>query len=143
MTIPLLPKIVSGAMVALVVADAFRHPRSGHKLLNHALMVGILLILSAIILPGFGEFTLPPHKYCIADLKQLQGAKATWALEKHKTGADTPKDSDLFGPGKYIRENPICRQGGTYRLGKIGEPVTCSLGGVNHTLPKEVPSCCP
>lgn len=36
---------------------------------------------------------------CIIRLKQIEGAKATWALEQKKQNDDTPTWADLFGRG--------------------------------------------
>ena len=71
---------------------------------------------------------------CIANLKQMAGAKAEWALENKKSDTDTPTDSDLFGPGKSIRVKPTCPQGGTYQLGGVNKKPTCSLGGPEHRM---------
>ena len=73
---------------------------------------------------------------CIANLQQINGAKATWAIEQKKIGTDIPTDADLFGPTNYIRAKPICPSGGLYILGPISEWPTCSLGMTNaeHTL---------
>ena len=76
----------------------------------------------------------PPCSRCVANLKVLVGAKATWALDNHLAGRDTPLDSDLFGPDKYLREKPQCPEGGVYRLGAVAENPTCSLGGTRHSL---------
>ncbi len=67
------------------------------------------------------------HKDCLANRKQIEEAKATWALEEHKSDNDTPTDSDLFGADRYIRDKPECSEGGTYIIHRIGEPVRCSL----------------
>ena len=72
---------------------------------------------------------------CIANLKMMEGAKETWALEFQKAGTDTPIEADLFGPDTYIREKPTCPQSGVYRLGAVNEKPTCSLGGEGHTCP--------
>ena len=64
---------------------------------------------------------------CIAHLKQIDGAKSTWALEHQKRAEDIPTDSDLFGPEAYIRNKPICPRGGTYTLGKVGEYARCTF----------------
>jgi hypothetical protein len=70
---------------------------------------------------------------CIAKLKQIDGAKATWALEHDKRYQDVPKWSDLIGETNYIRRMPICPRGGTYTLGAVGEPVRCTV--TEHVLP--------
>src|SRR5687768_1837351 len=40
---------------------------------------------------------LPVRLCCIANLKQIEGAKHTWMLEKEKTTNDIPTDAELFG----------------------------------------------
>jgi len=69
---------------------------------------------------------------CIANLKQIEGAKGTWALENRKDLNAIPTDTDLFGVNKYFREKPICPQGGTYTIGSVAEKPRCSIPG--HTI---------
>jgi len=69
---------------------------------------------------------------CIANLKQLDGAKATWALENRKTASEIPVDDDLFGPRLYIRAKPVCPAGGTYLLRSVDTKPACTFAG--HTL---------
>ena len=64
----------------------------------------------------------------MANLKQMDGAKASWALEQKKSNSDTPADTDLFGATVYIRDKPLCPGGGSYTLGQVQDRVTCSLG---------------
>src|SRR6476646_3626160 len=64
---------------------------------------------------------------CNSILKQLEGAKASWALENHKSGNSVPVDSDLFGEDRYIRRKPICPLGGTYTLGRVDEYARCTV----------------
>ena len=73
-----------------------------------------------------------PRNACVANLKQIEGAKATWALENKKLPTDVPQDSDLFGTNRYLREKLNCSEGGTYSLGAVNEKPTCSIPG--HTL---------
>jgi hypothetical protein len=72
---------------------------------------------------------------CISNLKTIQGAKDTWALEFKKTTNDVATDSDLFGDTKYIREKPVCPEGGVYSIGRVGSYPTCSIGGPSHSMP--------
>jgi hypothetical protein len=72
------------------------------------------------------------HSACIANLKQLDGAKATWALENRKTGLEVPVDEDLFGPQLYIRVKPVCPAGGAYVLRSVETKPACTIAG--HTL---------
>jgi len=50
--------------------------------------------------------------WCKSKLKQVSGAKASWALETRKSENDAPIDADLFGPNSYIRKKPPCPTGG-------------------------------
>ncbi len=69
----------------------------------------------------------PPANWCINHLKQIQGAKMTWAMEEGKSTNDTPTSSDLFGPSRYIAQMPSCGNGGTYTLGKVGDMPQCTI----------------
>ena len=73
---------------------------------------------------------VPPKMDCIANLKQLDGAKETWVVEKHKTTnyVFTPEEITLLVQG--VRP---CRSGGVYILGRLGEKPSCSVEG--HKLP--------
>ncbi len=71
---------------------------------------------------------------CIANLAQIKGAKAIWALESHKTTNDTPVSRDLFGKDSYISRESKCPAGGVYTLGKVGVPPRCSMVGQGHSL---------
>lgn len=69
---------------------------------------------------------------CINNLRQIDGAKNEWALENGKPKG-TPVTAADIAP--YIRGGvlPKCPAGGTYTIGKVGEPPTCSVPG--HALP--------
>jgi hypothetical protein len=69
---------------------------------------------------------------CTANLKCIDGAKATWALENHITNNAVPLDSELFGAAAYIREKPTCPAGGIYVIGALNQKPRCSIPG--HTI---------
>jgi len=68
-----------------------------------------------------------PVNACIANMKQIEGAQETWALENPKRTNEIPSDADLFGPHAYIRVKPECPEGGRYIRGYIGEHPHCSV----------------
>lgn len=72
------------------------------------------------------------RRACISNLKQIDGAKATWALENHVTNDVEVTASEIFGETNYIRDTSLCPGGGTYCLGKITEKPRCSAQG--HTF---------
>jgi hypothetical protein len=73
---------------------------------------------------------------CVRNLVQLENAKEAWVQEHHAKTNDVVIGDDLkeylvLDSNKNIREK--CPQGGTYLIGKVGEPVRCSLGtNVTH-----------
>ena len=79
--------------------------------------------------------SVPASSACVNNLRQIQGAKEEWALENHKTSNDVVTWQDVQpymgrGPNGTL---PMCPQGGTYILGRVGQPPRCSYGG-DHVL---------
>jgi competence protein ComGC len=70
---------------------------------------------------------------CINNLRMIEGAKNEWALENNKKPADTPTQADL---AHYLKNGqfPKCPANGTYTIGPVDEPPTCSIP--KHQLPK-------
>ncbi len=72
------------------------------------------------------------------NLRLLDSAKQTWALEHHKSPDDTPTWADLkpyltIGTMDAPYPNVSCPSGGTYTLGCMSNKPTCSIAG--HALP--------
>jgi chromosome segregation ATPase len=70
---------------------------------------------------------------CINNLRELDAAKAQWALDKEKTAADVPTAQDLL---PYLRDGifPACPDGGTYYLNNLETLPACTVQG--HVLPQ-------
>ena len=64
---------------------------------------------------------------CVNSLRQIEGTKATWALENHIRKNAAPSDDDLFGPTKYVVRKPDCMDGGTISIGDLEHPVSCTI----------------
>ena len=109
-----------------------RNRKSGFTLVEIMIVVAIIGLLAAIAIPNFVKARQASQKSaCVANLRQIEGAKATWALENKKVGTDTPTDGDLFGSTLYIREKPGCPASGTYTLGTVDAKPSCSVA--DHT----------
>ncbi len=77
--------------------------------------------------------TIIHRNACINNLRQLDGAKQQWALEKNKPVDAVPKPEDLL---PYLKDGifPVCPDGGTYSLKSVEEIPSCTIRG--HALPQ-------
>jgi hypothetical protein len=61
---------------------------------------------------------------CIANLRQIDGAKEQWSVDKkRKPGADVSMRELV---PKYLKTMPVCPAGGSYTPGRLGTPPLCS-----------------
>ena len=102
------------------------------------IVVAIIGLLAAIAIPNFIKARdISQRNACIANLKQLEGAKATWAMETKATDAAVPTTGNLMGASNYVRETPTCPGGGSYTFGAVSASPVCSLAAApkGHSLP--------
>lgn len=98
----------------------------------------ILVTILACIYPSAFFFWHMTHfrkatPPCKVNLQNIEHAKKIWATEEEKSTNDVPAWEDIR---KEINGSklPVCPEGGTYSLGRVGESPVCSIGGPRHTL---------
>ena len=107
--------------------------KSGVTWVEIMIVVAIIGLLAAIAIPNFVKARARAQtNACIANLKQVMGAKETYFLEKKTTTA--PAMTDLVPD--YIKSTPKCpTTDGDYTIGDSTTAPTCSSGIADHVLP--------
>ena len=110
--------------------------KSGFTLVEIMIVVAIIGLLAAIAIPNFIKAREASQKNaCIANLKQIDGAKNTWALENKKVNTDLAVAGDLYGATVYIRDEPTCpATASAYVIGIVSVKPSCVGVPASHTL---------
>ena len=111
-------------------------PRRAFTLIEILVVISIVAIILAIAMPNFMKARETAEiKQCLDNLRTIDSAKEQWAMENNASPSSTPPAmSQLIGSTSFIKTSPFCPMGGTYSVGAISAPPTCSIGGA-HTLP--------
>lgn len=125
------------ALVYSLISYVILRPKrkSGSTIWEIVIGVAIMVMVALTVASRLGIATASKNS-CVAVLKQLDAAKAQWAVETKQLPTAVPADSDIFGPTLYLRAWPLCEQGGHYTLNAVSVPPTCSKSGAPdfHTL---------
>ena len=91
-------------------------------------MIPLIAMMAAIAIPNFVKArNVAMTNLCINNLRLIDGAKQTWALEKKQDDSATPTAQDLTPYLKRSFNTFVCPAGGTYSINAVNQKPTCTI----------------
>ena len=101
--------------------------KRGFTLVEIMIVVAIIGLLVAIAIPNFLRAREEARaNSCVANLKQIEGAKERWAMSMNQSASDVPTTGQLIPA--FLKIEPNCPSGGDYRFNAVNSVPTCSEG---------------
>lgn len=94
----------------------------------------ILLCVGGLHLYVMLEVPRSADARCVLWLQIIVAAKERWALDEHKNSNEVPTWEELNPYLPNNGRNVRCPLGGNYRIGRVDELPTCSIGRPGHRV---------
>jgi hypothetical protein len=104
------------------------------------LLIGVIILVMICLVARFFSTRkdvtarLSP---CEMNLRTIELAKIEWAdnqINVDTNHAPTWDDLRPYFHASWSNKIPVCPDGGTYTIGRLDKPPTCSIGGLGHSL---------
>jgi prepilin-type N-terminal cleavage/methylation domain-containing protein len=106
----------------------------GFTLMEIMIVVAICALLAAVAVPAYSKArSNAQRKACIINLRQIDGAKQVWAIERKKSQGSTARRADIV-PYLSQQRMPTCPARGIYSVRPVGRDPTCTRVQIGHAL---------
>jgi prepilin-type N-terminal cleavage/methylation domain-containing protein len=111
-----------------------KYDRFGFTLTEMMIVVGIVGMLAVIAVPSYVKARERSHvSICLNNLRNIDGAKAQYAMDARLSTGDDVPDNELDPYLKPVFAQMEEPSGGNYTVNKVGTDPICSIGG-EHEL---------